>query len=134
MIRPFRNWNVFMTDISPAWYARDEILIPQRLIGTGALLVGSILKPIGFFIASPPILFTGVGLSIAGSTLIGASLIQQALGDRQEASTWSKVMRVFAGISFTIVDPIGLPMGLVFWGISNVLSKKKTHHESYNLL
>lgn len=101
----------------PAFYAKEKFIKEQRLIAISMFVIAALAIFASTFTAG---LTAGVAVPLIqiGSALIGASLIQQVVGDAYGCAQ-GKVKRVAAGILFIIGGPAGWAIGSLLWYFSN---------------
>lgn len=101
----------------PAFYAKSKFIQDQRIIGVALIAIGilaTLFSPLTMgstaAIAAPCIALGGI--------LIGASLIQQVVGNAYGCSE-GKFKRVAAGICIMLGGPLGWAIGGLLWHLSN---------------
>ncbi|MCE5318384.1 MAG: hypothetical protein LLG04_13620 [Parachlamydia sp.] len=113
--------NIFTPPVNlfqqPAFYAKSKFIQDQRIIGVALIAIGilaSLFSPLTMgstaAIAAPCIAL--------GGFLIGASLIQQVVGNSYGCSE-GRIKRVAAGICIMMGGPIGWAIGGLLWHFSN---------------
>lgn len=101
----------------PAFYAKSKFIENQRIIGIALIAIGILATAF-----SP--LTMGSTATIAapciasGGLLIGASLIQQVVGNAYGCSE-GKFKRAAAGICIMLGGPLGWAIGGLLWHLSN---------------
>ena len=102
----------FLKDTS--WYAKKDFIKTQRIIGVALIAIGLLST---FFTAGISGVF-GISCVALGGALIGATLIQQVIGDAPDC-TKGKVKRVIGGILIMAGGPLGWAIGGLLWHLSN---------------
>lgn len=110
------------TDTNTAWYAKPKVIKTQRIVGVACIALAFVafsFSPLGGISAAP-----GVGLVAAGSVLIGATLVQQVIGESKDAAH-GKVKRCVAGVFIMFGGPIGWVAGGILWYLAYKDNKRK---------
>jgi len=107
-----------LTD-KPAGYAKENFIKIQRI--TGLALIAMSLAGAAF---NPPVGgVMGLPLFAAGSILIGASLIQQVIGEAKGCGE-GRGKRILAGVCIMFATPITWIAGAILWDLSNEDNKR----------
>ena len=101
----------------PAFYAKANFIKDQRILGISFIAMGDLAIFASSFTAGMTAAIAAPLISL-GCGLIGASLIQQVVGDAHGCSQ-GKVKRIIAGIFLMIGGPVGWTAGGVLWYLSN---------------
>lgn len=94
------------------FYAKSDFIQNQRIIGVALLALGILGTVFGVSAAM------GAPALAIGGILIGASLIQQVVGNAPGCSQ-GQMKRVAAGICIMLGGPLGWVIGGVLWHLSN---------------
>ena len=103
---------------TPACYATASVIRAQRITGVSLFAIGCITAAYAP-IVGPVAGAVGTGLTIAGASVIGLSLIQQAIGGARGCEN-AKLARIVAGVNFLCPHPFNWFMGGVLWSISEL--------------
>lgn len=101
----------------PDFYAKDKFIQNQRILGVALIVLGilaTIFSPLTGG-ASAAVAAPLIGL---GGILIGASLIQQVVGEAHGCKH-GKVKRAIAGVFIMFGGPLGWGIGGLLWYLSN---------------
>lgn len=101
----------------PEVYAKDNFIKNQRIIGVALIALG-ILASLFAPATGGASAIAAVPLVATGSVLIGASLIQQVVGEA-DGCRHGRIKRVFAGLFIMTTGPLGWLIGGILWKMSN---------------
>jgi hypothetical protein len=107
--------NLF-TDKTP-FYAKDEFIKSQRIVGVALIVLGA-LASIFAPLTGGATAGAAIPLIVVGSIIIGASLIQQVVGETPGCEH-GRVKRAVAGLFIMFTGPFGWIVGGILWHLSN---------------
>lgn len=98
-------------------YATESFIRTQRIMGIWQICLGLLSIFLLPFVGAV-IIFVAVPLVVSGSIFIGASLLQQAIGNSPGCQE-GKAKRAIAGLCFLLPTPVTWLIGAIFWHCSN---------------